>query len=366
MCICDLDCWNIFLNSGFYKYLDNYENNESVLVAVYKKKENNKCGYDILYDCYKEYIHSSTYSNDALYELIDYNQTDVYIVCRFAIDTNNCKLIDNLYKCCGIDFHAAHIIINTGDGYNMVTPFMYIIQTCDRGIRLQNIPNEKMFLNILKYTSEPDFTKYLDNFDIDMNIGGNLLNTISAVHPTEYFYYFMDNFGVYMEDIHILYILLCLCCHPQWDTDDRIIKIMLGRNIDTELLNDIFYKKVLSGKNFYRFVNGSTLEILTNLGLRMDQEILFNFVKSRNVSAVDFLIKNGIQPNDESINYVFNLYDTPTILNIFIKYGVDLGCAKIEKKYGDFLEKINNCGIDSETIISYALNICVQEMGYNN
>ena len=182
----------------------------------------------------------------------------------------------------------------------------------------------------------------------------NLLNAIVMSKSMDLFNYFIDNFTMYMQNVHLLYMLdviirLSMLSDEYGYNCTEMCEKILALNLDTCQLNNVLLDIPI------KYLNISIVKILINYGLDVNSKTLHEFVERENVDVIDYLIKYGIEPSDETIFIVFqNHYDS--VIKIFLENKINLSCLGSKEYHTKSLEKFNDCGITHEQLLLYLLN----------
>jgi hypothetical protein len=306
--------------TGLYQYhMENLANLKLKNIIDQVKDRNRMCltSIQFLTDCYKKIINNNMY--EVIYDMLksDYHY-DKNIICLAAIYKRRTDIMDILKD-------------NNFDFNQMVHPNHLLVEAYNYN-----------FLSFAIRYSTLTIIKKLIECGADLMANNQLaLKEICVQSKDEIFDYLLD--------LEIEYKYLCdifiICCSE--NNTSRLQKILLkGININ-------HVSKILDCEIGGYNVKTVVFLLDNNYVINMNNDkILYDASIKSNYGMIDFLLKTGLKPDYKTIEYVYMKMDVK-IIEIFIKYQIDLAQLKPINNNDHLINKILECGMDKYVLITY-------------
>ena len=286
------------------------------------------------------------------YKIIKNNQIDI-----IADIINDCKPITNL---CDDIIIICMIAIE----YNR-QDIMDILLSSNFNINSYLIINEDVF----HYTARPIFCEKINVMEYTMIFGnldmfkylienGGDIKTINNITSCK-----LDIFNFYLENIETCYLEKIM--HDILVTDHAELTILRSDNILPKLIMILNHNPDIEKFNKYTDINFEyvSVEIISFLE---EYDVQFNYDDLlqkacflTNLDLVEYILKKGIKPSKNTIQYCFS-NSSIKIIDIFVSYDVDFSQLEIEKtnEKHKFISCLDKYGVDKDMVITYLYRKC--------
>ena len=274
----------------------------------------------LLYNCYNEILENKL--DEIIYDIVGNPVSmDEVAICKVAVANNRLDIIDFM-----IAKKSTHIHFNSALGSHTFEILQHVVQSNN--------------MIVVKYLVDNGISP----FEHQMN----------AFKSS--FYYSIEIFNYYIN-LDIPYTTLCSaflwCCFDNYNNScsekklDMIKQILnIGININ-DISTDII-------KNSGR-LKVNVLQFLMDHGFDISNtKILLDACRHSNHELIEFLLKQGIEPDNRVLNAIFKSFNID-IVKLLIKYNIDLSNLKPIVEHVNIANQLESLGMDNKVLISFLL-----------
>ena len=316
----------------------NIDNQKHACPISKKVKDAYKVHY--LCQCYDMLLKNGT--NDLIFDMLNTsNPYDKFAICLVAIIHENMDIIQMLVRL-NFDFDQCiytYVPHNTSNRienlslYVTIDNFLYYAVQHNK----KNIVNHLIHHGVkIKINYVYHLFCYINNYDISLL--DNILGQLEK-----------DSTTLLIENISYGYNNIV----------DRLLNMDPGLNINM-VKSDLIKYKTFYGYG-YRNINLTTLKLLINYGLIVDDDLFQDIFQSNSIDTIDYLMTEyHFIPHNESITKLFqDMNKDLRKFELLTKHNIDLSNVKhfseSDKSY-KFMNSLRNCNMDVETLTAFLID----------